>query len=201
MTWRSSQLGENATDQDRIAIAETVQIQQDEARIEIIVQDELNRFTEFASDQEQADLLDQQADAADGRGDADEARRLRDQAVDLRQNAELLTFSGAASIGFANFVTTDPDTGRRTFAEDELRDALRQQSDSSQIDARATVEKAQDLRNRSQRMVAFTITLVAAVVLLTFAQLIGDKRARIGLLGLASGIWIVSSLVAFLGSA
>ena len=194
MTWRSSILGEKATDKDRQALAETVQVQQDDAANEVSVQDELVRFSQFAADQRNADLLEEQAGQT---GDPDEARRLRDEAEELRREADLLAQVTTSPLGFLDYTTTD-ETGSLTFDEEALRDDLTEGSArESQIDPDQTTADAVDLRNRSQRMVGFIISLVAAVVLLTFAQLIGERTIRLAFLGTASAVWIISTVLAF----
>src|SRR3954465_2148299 len=73
ITWQSSQLGENAVDKDRQAIAETVLQEQSNARIEVQVRDEHEAFVEYKQHLKNALLLEAEATQLDGSGLATQA--------------------------------------------------------------------------------------------------------------------------------
>src|SRR3954467_11240949 len=68
ITWKSSQLGEKAVDKDRQAIAETVLVEQSNARIEVQVRDQHAAFVQYKDDFRNATLLDTEADQLDSSG-------------------------------------------------------------------------------------------------------------------------------------
>ena len=63
ITWKSSQLGERATDQDRLAIAETVLQEQSRAQVESQLRDEQQAFVQFKEDLTNARLLETEAES------------------------------------------------------------------------------------------------------------------------------------------
>ena len=64
MTWRSSKLGENATDKDRQAVAETVLQEQSNANVETRVRNEAQAFLQYKEDLNNAQLLDRRRDTS-----------------------------------------------------------------------------------------------------------------------------------------
>ena len=59
---------------------------------------------------------------------------------------------------------------------------------------------ADRLRNESERFDRWLIFMVAAVVILTVAQIAGHKLLRLGLAGAGTAVWIVSAVLAWSGS-
>ena len=81
LTWRSAQLGEYATDNDRQSVAETVRQEQDAADDEIALQDARTRFADHA-----AAVVS--AEAARGAGRALHRRRRRRRRTRAEDEAE-----------------------------------------------------------------------------------------------------------------
>jgi hypothetical protein len=197
MTWRSSKLGEKATDKDRQAVAETVLQEQSNANIETQVRNEAHAFEQYKEDLNNAQLLKQEGDSLENQSFFIEADQARDQARELQQAAATLadnTFS-------LDYVQTD-DTSKlpTAFLIDKRRADLRRADEqAAQLHPDQTVQQAQDLRSRSQRLEAWTILLVLSVVLLTIATIIRSDRARIWIASSAVIIFLVAASVAFLG--
>jgi hypothetical protein len=195
MTWRSSKLGEKATDKDRQAVAETVLQEQSNANVETRVRDEAQAFAQYKEDVLNADLLNQQADNLDSAGFSIEAGAARDQATELQRVADNL-----AGLTFSlDYVTNDDNGLPATFNIDKRRADLRRDDEqASQVNPDQTAAQAIDSRDQSQRLEGWTIPLVASVVLLTLATITTRDRWR-GWLALAAVvIFVVSALVALL---
>jgi hypothetical protein len=197
LTWQSSQLGENATDKDRQAIAETVLQEQHNADVETRIRDEAQAFAQYKEDLTNAQLLDAQADSMDSQGFAVEATLARDQARELERIADSL-----AGLTFnLDYVQLDETTGLPSeFLIDKRRADLRREDDeAAQVNPQRTVEQARDLRDRSQRLEGWTIPLVVAVVLLTIATITLRDRWRPWIAGAAVIIFLISASVALVG--
>ncbi len=197
MTWRSSKLGENATDKDRQAVAETVLQEQSNANIETQVRNEAQAFEQYKEDLNNAQLLKQEGDSLEGQSFFIEADQARDQARELEQAAATLadnTFS-------LDYVQTDDTTKLPTaFLIDKRRvDLRRADEQAAQVHPDQTAQQARDLRSRSQRLEGWTILLVLSVVLLTIATISRSDRARIWIASSAVIIFVVAASVAFLG--
>ena len=196
LTWRSSKLGENATDKDRQAIAETVLQEQSNANVETRVRDEAQAFAQYKEDLTNAQLLDKQAGDLDTAGFPDQATAARDQARELERVADNL-----AGLTFSlDYVALDDNGLPATFNIDKRRADLRRADDeASQVNPDETVQQAIDLRRRSQRLEGWTIPLVLAVVLLTIATITLRDRWRGWIAGSAVAIFIVAATIALLG--
>jgi len=201
VTWRSSQLGEYATDKDRQAIAETVRIEQDDADDEITLQDARSRVAAHAAALAAAAVLEEQADRLGAAGQPEAAAAAADEAVEQRAVAARYLQSGTTSLVLADYVVEAEEPGRLTLDEGRLRDDLRRLSRStSRVDPAQTVREANRLRKESQRFDGWLIPLVSAVVLLTLAQISRRQPLRLALTGAATAVWIVSAVLAFSGS-
>jgi hypothetical protein len=199
--WRSAILSEQATDKDRQAVAETVRQEQDAANNEITVQDVRGRVASHAAALAAAQELEAQADRLSAAGDAGAARAASDEAVEQRVLARSYLEGGTAPVLLDQYVVTDPDTGRLALDEGSLQADLRALSQSqSQVNPSQTVREANRLREDSQRFDGWLVPLVSAIVLLTVAQILRQRAARLALTGLATCVWIVSSVIAFGGS-
>jgi hypothetical protein len=198
ITWKSSQLGEKATDQDRLAIAETVLQEQNNADVENQLRDEQQAFVQFKSDLTNARLLDTEADDLAKTGLNAEAAQARDEAAVLREVA-----NNRASLTFdQSYVDFDEDTGVPTeFRTDDRRQDLRNDpsNEAAKVDPDRTAEQAADYRRRTQRLEGWTIALVLAVVLLTLATITRNVRARPWLASVAVVIYIASTSIALIG--
>ena len=197
ITWRSSQLGEKAVDKDRQAIAETVLQEQSNADVETQLRDEQQAFSQYKEDLTNASLLDAEADKLDAAGQSADAARTRDQAGTQREVANslaALTFSTA-------YVEFDDTTGLpKDFLIDDRRADLRRNDDqAAKVNPDATAAQAIDFRRRSQRLEGWTIPLVLAVVLLTFATITRRVKARPWIATAAVVIYVLAAGIAYLG--
>jgi hypothetical protein len=201
MAWKSAISGEKATDKDRQAVAETVTVEQARANNEVIVQDARERFAEHAIGVVNAEQLQIQADDVAADGDADRARALDDEATELRVVARRSLEGGLAPVFLADYITEGAAGERPTFDEATLtRDLERISAAQQQLDPVQTIRDADRLRNESERFDRWLIFMVAAVVLLTLAQIAGHKLVRLGLTGVGTSVWIVSAILAWSGS-
>src|SRR4051812_5633336 len=197
ITWKSSQLGEKAVDKDRQAIAETVLVEQSNARIEVQIRDEHEAFVQYKERVKNAALLDTEADTLDGAGLSAEANQSRDEANVLREEANNLT--GLSSLDLS-YVTFGDDGVPTELNVDQLRSDLRAGDDkTSKLNPDRTVEQAIDYRQRSQRLEGWTIPLVLAVVMLTFATITRNLRARPWVASAAVVIFVLAASIALLG--
>jgi hypothetical protein len=196
LTWQASQLGENATDKDRQAIAETVLREQSNANVETQVREASQSFEQYKEDLVNVQLLQQEADRLDQVGLLDDASRARDQAGELEQVANEL----AGRQGIDPYVQLDENGLPSQFAVDNFRADLRRQDEqASRVNPDQTAQDAIELRQRSQRLEGWTIALVLSVVLLTVATITTRDRWRGWLLGVAMLIFLVSATVALVG--
>lgn len=197
MTWKSSQLGEEATDRDRQAIAETVLQEQSRANIETRLKDEQEAFAQYKEQLTNAQLLETEADRLSAAGLVNEVVQLRDQAGELREIANNL-----ASLTFStDYVVFDDTSGLPVEFRiaDRRADLQRSDRETAKLNPDRTVERAVELRRRSQRLEGWTIALVLAVVLLTVATITRNARARPVIASAAAIIYVVSAGIALLG--
>lgn len=200
VAWRSAQAGEFATDKDRQAVAETVAVAQTEANNEIVLQDARARFADHATAIVNAQLLDQQAEQMTAAGDTVRASVATEEAVEQRAAARSMLEGGTSPLLLDRYVTTAED-GRPQFDEGQFGDDLRQQSlDELQVNPSQTVREANRLREESERLDFWLIFLVSAIVVLTLAQVSRSRVLRVGLAGVGTAVWIVTSILAFTGS-
>jgi hypothetical protein len=193
-TWKAASLGSGAADTDRRAIFETVQLEKSKARTEAQVRAEQQYFTRYRADVVADEGLKSAADAARQGGNEAQARDLQDQAQvfdELAKNLSQLTFS-------TDYITTDKNGNQVFDDETRRRDLARADIEASRLDPEQTVAEADRLHARSQRMVKWIVAFVGILVLLTLAQL-SRPRLRPLLAVVASGLWIATSAVAFLG--
>jgi hypothetical protein len=196
MTWRSSQLGEKAVDRDRQAIAETVLQEQNNANVETQLRDEQQAFQQYKEDLTNAKLLEDEAGRLSAAGLTVDAARASDEASVLREVANSL-----ASLTFStSYVEFDETTGLpSTFLIDQRQADLRSENVQAQVNPDQTIAQAVDFRRRSQRLEGWTIPLVVAVVLLTFATITRRVELRPWVASLALVIFLVSASIALLG--
>ncbi len=200
MAWRSSQLGENATDKDRQAIAETVRAQQDEANDEITFQDARSRASAFAASVASADILEEQAGRFADAGDDASARQAADEAEEQRQLADSYLLGGPAALDLTDYVVDD-GTGALVLDEGRLRDDLAAVSQAeNQVNPGQTVRDANRLRAQSQHFDGWIVPLVGAVVILTLAQISRQRVLRLALTAAATVVWVVSAALGFGGA-
>ena len=200
VAWQSSLSGEKATDKDRQAVAETVVVSQADADNEIIVQDARSRFADHAVAVVTATQLEQQAARFESSGDADSAAIAADEAAEQRAIAQRVLDVVNAPVALASYIDDGPDGSTPAFDESRLRDDLERISgDRLRVNPSQTVREANRLRAESQRLDGWLIAMVAAVVVLTLAQVSRARPVRLLLAGAGTAVWIVSSVLA-LGS-
>jgi hypothetical protein len=198
VAWRAAQLGEFATDKDRQAIAETVVQEQNAADNEVTVQDARGRVAAHAAAVVAAEQLE--AEAAET-GDPEDALDAAEEAAEQRAIAERYLQSGPTNLLLADYVVTDPESGRVTLDEGRLRADLRALSDAqSQVDPSQTVREANRLRDESQHFDGWLVPMVFAVFLLTIAQISRTQLPRVAFAGVAMVVWIASTVLAFGGA-
>ena len=197
ITWRASILGEYATDRDRQAIAEAVLVQQNLADDEVAVQDARLRFAEHAVAQVAANQLLLQVDQFVGAGNGAAADNANEEAVEQQAIADRVLEGGPQRLSLVPYISTGDD-GVPVFDESGFRDdltALREAE--SQVQPVQTVRESNRLRSESQRLVGWLIGVVAAVALLTLAQMSRTKPLRFGLATLGTSLWIICAVLAY----
>jgi hypothetical protein len=196
LTWQSALSGEKATDHDRQAVAESVQVSQADADVEIVVQDAIVRFADHAAAVADADALEADAQRFAAAGNTAAAQAAEAEAVAERAVAQRVLEGG--SVLLVPYVDTD---GEDPFFDSvQLRDDLRETVlRELQVDPAATQSEANRLRNESQRLDGWLIALVGAVVLLTFAQISRSRSLRLGFLGAGTAVWVLATTMAFAG--
>ena len=194
VTWQSALAGEKATDHDRQAIAETVQVSQAAADVEIVVQDAIVRFSEHAASLVNAGLLEADADRFRGIGNDAAAELAADEAVAERAVARRVLEGG--TVPLVDYVDVSGD--EPFFDGGQLRtDLLESVARELQVDPQQTRAEANDLRDKAERLDAWLIALVGAVVLLTFAQISRRRPFRLAFLGAGAAVWVISTVMAF----
>jgi hypothetical protein len=192
VTWQASLLSERATDHDRLSIAETVEQQQLVAEAELLFANEKARAAEYIADLAAATSLDEQSAATD---DTEVAGSLQVRADTLRAEADQLTRTGAAPVSFLAYLDDENELD-----EAGLRADLRAiQAGNRELDPERNATEARELRDDALRLVRFLLPIVAAIVLLTVAQVSRHRRVRLGLLGVATTVWLVVTGLAFAG--
>lgn len=196
VTWRSALASEKATDHDRQAIAESVQVFQADADVEIVVQDAIVRFSEHAAALVNAELLDADAERFRSIGNVAAAESAEIEAVEDRAVARRVL--EGASVALDPYVDAD--------AEDPFFDSARLRADlreavgrELQVDPAQTEAEANRLRDESQRLDGWLIALVGAVVLLTFGQVSRSRGLKLGFLGAGTAVWIVATVMVVMG--
>lgn len=196
MTWRAAQLNGKASGNDRQAIAETVLQEQNAADVETRLRDEQQAFELYKEDLTNAQLLEDEADHLAAAGSTADAGRLRDQAGVQREvanNLALLTFS-------TQYVQVDPNTNLPTnFLIEQRRAALQKDNPGTPLNPDKTAALAVDQRRRSQRLEGWTIPLVLAVALLTFATMTRRVSLRPWVASVAVVIAVVAASIGLLG--
>lgn len=201
LAWNSAISGEHATDKDRQAIAETVTVEQARADNEIIVQDARARFAEHAIAVVNAGLLEQQAARLADQGDDAASGAARREAVELRAVARRVLEGTLGPVLLSDYVQPADDGGRPTFEEERLTSDLEAIAlAQNQLNPVQTIRQADRLRAQSEEFDRWLIFMVAAVVVLTLAQIVAKRPLRIGLTVAGTSVWIVSSVLAFWGS-
>lgn len=194
VAWQSALAGEKATDKDRQAVAETVAVSQSEANDEVIVQDARSRFADHAAALVTASALEDEAERSTAAGDEQRARVAADEAAEQRATATRVLEGGTAPVLLVDYISTDEASGRPALDESRLRNDLRRIARAqAQVDPSQTVREANRLRADSERLDGWLIALVAAIVLLTLAQVSRSTALRFGLAGLGTIVWIASS--------
>jgi hypothetical protein len=207
LTWQASQLGENATDQDRLAVAQTVQKRQNDTSVDAKLRDEQAAFEQFrqltldsGKLRDQATSLTEQAGKATG-ADVQQFQTLafnaQAEAARLEAQAEVLSFNGAFEGSAVK--KNDDDQPESYDAEARRQSLFITDRQTAEVDPAATAQKGVELRQRGQRLSGWAIPLIGAVVLLTFAQLSHRRPVRNGLVGLAMAVYVVSTSIAFVG--
>jgi len=198
VTWRAALLAEFATDKDRQAVAETVLRQRSAASAEIILEAEGRAFARYRADLVSADRLDEEAASLEKGGDDARALEARNDAVVHRRVADEL----AQVRDFGPYVVED-DAGNPVSLDTDRRrdDLLRQDNEASQVDPLQTISQGNDLRDRSQVLVGWIVVFVGAVVLLTIAQIIGNRFLRGGFAVVAVLVYLVATGGAIVGGA
>lgn len=196
VTWRAAILAEFATDKDRQAVAETVLRQRSVASAEIVLEAENRAFARYRADLVSADRLEEEATQLEDEGDDERALQARNAASVHRRVAEELSLVR----DFGDYVNVD-DAGNPVSLDLDRRrdDLLRQDGEASQVDPEQTIVQGNEFRTKSQRLVAWIVVFVGAVVLLTIAQLLKNRVLRVGFAGAAVVVYLVATAGALIG--
>jgi hypothetical protein len=81
--------------------------------------------------------------------------------------------------------------------ERRLADLLRLDLEAARVDPEQSVVEADRLRDRSQRFVGWIVVFVAAVVLLTVAQIVAIRRLRPPLIAAGALVYLVATIAVF----
>lgn len=201
VTWRSAQLSEYATDFDRQAVAETVRQEQDAADDEIALHDARVRVAAHTAALVSAEVLEQQVERFTASGEEEAARDAEDEAEEQRVIAGRYLIGGTAFLDLTDYIVVEEGTGRRTLDERQMRLDLRAISEAETlVNPAQTVREANELREESQRLDGWIVPLVSAVVLLTLAQINRRRPIRLALTGVATVVWVASTVLAFSGA-
>jgi hypothetical protein len=171
--------------------------EQSNARIEVQVRDEHQAFVQYKEHLKNAFLLDDEATQLDGAGLTTQAGSARDEAGLQREEANSLLGLAGVDLVYAEF---DGDGVPTTFDVDALRNDLKAGDDkAAKLNPDRTGDQAEDYRRRSQRLEGWTIVLVLSVVMLTFATITRNARARPWIASAATVIAVLSASVALIG--
>jgi hypothetical protein len=197
VTWRAALLGEQATDKDRQAVAETALQERNEANAELQLRSEADAFARYRAGLVIAQQLDGEAETLRGQGLEAEAQAAEADADVQREVADTLALNTFST----NYVEFDEAGIPVSFDRDRRRaDLLRFDQEAVRVDPEQTVDDADELRDRSQRLVGWIVVFVAAAVILTIAQIVTRKALRPPLIGLGVVVYLVATVAVFAGS-
>lgn len=189
VTWRASDAAENAGGLDAQVLRETVELQQIHRQIEAVLAHDQRIFVEYRAHIHAWRDLERRA----GPAGSELAQRLRSEAqARLAMARTLRPMFRAYRPDFGD------DAGTVTYDEELARSSLESgQSRLSQLDPEGTLALATSRHQHAVALIAVVIVLVAALFLLTVAQLgTGFRRVTFGALGIvaavvASGAFVV----------
>ena len=194
VTWRAAILGEQATDKDRQVVAETALQERSEANAELQLRSEIEAFARYRADMVLAQELDTDAQELRDRALEERAQAAEDEAEERRLVADTLSLNTLD----LQYVEFDDAGVPVSFDEDRRRDDLRRlDQEASQVNPGQTAEEADRLRNRSQRFVGWIVVFVAAIVLLTIAQIVTISRLRPPLIAMGALVYVVAVVAVF----
>ena len=194
LAFQSALAGEKATDKDRQAIAETVQVSQADADVEIVVQDARSSGSPTTPPPSSTPTPSRPTPSASrppentAAAQAAEAEAVAERAVAQPRPRRRRRCRSS----LADYVVTDGEERRLLRrACSSADDLARVGAAQNQVDPAQTVREANRLRDESQRLDGWLIALVGAVVLLTFAQICRRDRCGSGSSARArpSGCW------------
>ena len=192
LTWRAAQLDENATDNDRESISETVLVAQDRASTETQLRDDQQAFVQYKISVEDAALLTDEATQLRAAGLTAQAQVLEDEANAQRETAENL----ASRTFDVRFVSTA--AGALTFDVDGRRQELQALNrDSQKLNPDLAAAKAVELRRSSQWKVAWVVGLVGVILVLTLAQISRRNSLRYALASLSVVLFVGFAVAGF----
>ena len=193
LTWRAAQLDENATDNDRESISETVLVAQDRASTETQLRDDQQAFVQYKISVEDAALLTDEATQLRAAGLTAQAQVLEDEANAQRETAENL----ASRTFDVRFVSTAAG-GALTFDVDGRRQELQALNrDSQKLNPDLAAAKAVELRRSSQWKVAWVVGLVGVILVLTLAQISRRNSLRYALASLSVVLFVGFAVAGF----
>ena len=186
LTWRAAQLSENATDNDRQSVSDTVLVSQNEASVNTQLRDDQTSFLQYRQAIEDAGLLEAQATNLRTAGLTGAAQVYEDEAGSQRETA-----TNRATLTFGLQYVKVGDDGTITFDADQRRsDLLAANRQLAQVNPDASAAKAESLRRSSQWKVGWIVALVGVIVLLTIAQISRNKTLRPVLMGVSLVLFV-----------
>ncbi len=193
LTWRAAQLDENATDNDRASISETVLVAQSRADTETQLRDDQQAFTQYKISVENSGFLLDEAAQLRTAGLAPEAQVLEDEANAQRETAENLA-SRTFDVRFA----TTADDGNMTFDLEGRRAELQAfNRDTQKLNPDLAAAKAVELRKSSQWKVGWVVGLVGVILVLTLAQISRRNSLRYAMTSLAVVLFVGFAVAGF----
>ena len=178
LAWRAAQLDADAGDYDQAAVADAAYVNQVELRAGVFSANLAGVDLQVQVLAAQAQALRQQA--ADAGGDPAAIARAEELEAEAGQLLLLTTNRpiGPEQLG----VPYDREDVRERFLADDR--------ELGRHDPQGAVDAGDDLRDRGLRLVAFTVALAFAAVLLTVAQISRRRLPQLALISVAVVIWV-----------
>ena len=181
--WRGAAIGSTAAFDDRQSISETISVQRQQIDVGIAAGGDMREYTRYLADYGIAAELDNQAAALAAAGRTAAAAGDRREADTLRATAT----ARAADAGvFGRFSIQDdlrrPSARPRPFSIQQRSKALAVEL-STGLDSPGTLNpdgwarQAEAIRDRIQGLSAWSVALLAALLLFTVGQVNTDRRA------------------------
>ena len=181
--WRAAAIGSTAAFDDRQSISETITVQRQQIEVGIAVDDDSREYTRYLADYGIAAELENQAAALDANGRTAAGTGNRREARLLRATAT----ARAADAGvFGRFGIQDdlrrPSARPLPFSVDDRARALAVELSTGlgspgQLNPGGWADQAERIRERIQGLSAWSLVLLAALLMFTVGQVNTERRA------------------------